>query len=337
MERFWNFLEQVDGSLFYKRFEKDDVRFGEVVEAQRERFSDEFKFVIIGFPFDEGAVRNRGRAGASSGPTEIRRAFYKLTPTKTFSVCDAETLIFDAGDIKSSLGLEEALHALEDTVDSFLSSKMVPIVLGGSNDMSYADFKGCTRAFGRCGAINIDSHLDVRDYSKRINSGTPYRMLLDDGALHGEDFVEYAIQEFSNARDHLSFVTEMGSHIFSLSDIRLQSNSKAFRDAYHRAMASATKVYVSFDIDSVRSSDAPGVSAPTPTGLSAEEILECAFAAGSEPKTAMIDICEMNPRFDIDGHTAKLAAMIAANFLAGVSNRKQKRRVDAKRSPHLHS
>ena len=41
----------------------------------------------------------------------------------------------------------------------------------------------------------------------------------------------------------------------------------------------------------------------------------------SEEKTAMMDLCEFNPKFDVDGHTAKLSAMIVANFLAGIANR----------------
>lgn len=321
MEQFWNFIDEPDQTLLYKSAETDDVRLGELVEIGRKNFGEDFNVVLIGFPYDEGTIRNRGRAGSSSGPDEIRRALYKLTLTKSSALTNIRTRMFDAGNIKKKMKLEESLAILERIVSSLLKAGHTPIVIGGSNDLSYADFRGCHAAFGRCGAINIDSHLDVRDYSKGINSGTPYRMLIESGILSGKDFVEYGIQEFVNSRVHFSFANTNGVSVYTLTQIRSHKNPESFMEAYRSASKETENVYISMDIDSVRSSDAPGVSASTPTGLTAEEILECAYLAGTEPKTAMIDVCEFNPKFDVDGRTAKLAAMIIANFLAGMANR----------------
>ncbi|HEY9164588.1 MAG TPA: formimidoylglutamase [Candidatus Kryptonia bacterium] len=322
MEQFWNFLDEPDPAILYKRGEKGDRRFGESVETKREKLGDNIKVVVVGFPYDEGTVRNRGRAGSAAGPDEIRRALYKLTPTKSSAVSDAELRIFDAGNIKREMKLEDALAHLEE-VDSYaLRNGMIPIAIGGSNDMSFPNGRACKNVLGRCGVINIDSHLDVRDYSKGINSGTPYRMLIEEKDILASDFVEYGIQEFVNSREHILYVEGVGGQIYSLGHIRSQKNCNAFMEAYRHVSESTDHVYVSFDIDSVRSSDAPGASAPTPTGLTAEEILECAYLAGTEEKTAMIDICELNPKYDLDSRTAKLAAMIIANFLTGISNRR---------------
>jgi formimidoylglutamase len=320
MESFWNLLEEPDPGLLYKRGEQEDLRFGETVEINRKKFGEDFKVVVIGFPYDEGAVRNRGRAGSAMGPDEIRKALYKLTPTKSAALKDAATRVFDGGNLKHNMSFDDALHALENTVTSLLRHGHKPVVLGGSNDLSYADFRACHTALKTCGAINLDSHLDVREYAKGINSGTPYRMLLDSSILAGKNFVEYGTQEFVNSRGHLAYTAEHGVQVYTLTQIHSQKNSESFMQAYRTVSGETKGVYVSFDMDSVRSSDAPGVSAPTPTGLAAEEILECAYLAGSEEKTAMIDVCEFNPKFDVDGRTAKLAAMIVANFLAGISN-----------------
>ncbi len=321
MEQFWNFLERLDPSLIYRRDERGDSRLGEVVETRREKFGENFDAVILGFPYDDGTVRNKGRAGSASGPDEIRRALYKLTPTKSSPLSDIGPRIFDAGNIVRGLKLEEALTKLEAAVGWLLRHGYTPIVLGGSNDLSYADFRACDAVRGRCGAVNVDSHLDVRDFTNGITSGSPYRMLIDQKTLRGTDFSEYGTQEFVNSREHLTYVREAKVNVFTLSQIRSQRNSAAFLEAYRSVSRDTASVYVSLDIDSVRACDAPGVSAATPTGLTAEEFLECAYLAGSEAKTAMLDICEFNPAFDVDGHTAKLAAMGVANFLAGIFNR----------------
>ena len=321
MEQFWNLLEEPDRALLYKRGEKGDLRFGEIAETERRNFGEEFKIVIVGFPYDEGAVRNRGRAGSALGPDEIRKSFYRLTPTKSPALNDAAAKIFDAGNLSQKMNLEEALSALENAVTTLLRHGHTPIILGGSNDLSYADFRACHAIFKSCGAVNVDSHLDVREYSKGISNGAPYRMLLDSGSLLGKNLVEYGTQEFVNSRKHLDYAIESRVQIFTLTQIHSRKNSESFMEAYRAVSGGTEGIYVSFDMDSVRSSDAPGVSAPTPTGLAAEEILECAYLAGLEEKTAMMDVCEFNPKFDVDGHTAKLAAMIVANFIAGLANR----------------
>ena len=154
--------------------------------------------------------------------------------------------------------LEEALSALEDAVTKLLRHGHTPIVLGGSNDLSYADFRSCHTIFKNCAAINIDSHLDVRDYSKGINSGTPYRMLLDAGELTGKNFAEYGIQEFVNSRAHFAYASEHVVQIYTLTQIHSQKNSMTFMDAYRTVSAETHRVYISFDMDSVKSSDAPG-------------------------------------------------------------------------------
>lgn len=328
MENFLNYLEHPDPSLFYKRNEHGDIRFGEIVHADPLEISNALEegvskrstcAVIIGFPYDEGTSRNRGRAGASLAPDAIREAFYKLTPTKSIPVSTINVTLFDAGNLVGGMKLENALNKLEEIITYFLKAGFVPVVLGGSNDLSYADFRACCNVFKECGAINIDSHLDLREYPSGITSGSAYRMLIESNILKGKNLVEYGIQEFVNSADHLLFAKENEVSVVTISELRFKKNAVAFTQSYQEVSERVNRVYVSFDIDSARSSDAPGVSAGLPTGLSAEEICECAYIAGSEHKTAMIDICEFNPRYDVDRRTAKLCALIIANFLAGIS------------------
>src|SRR5207302_9128969 len=80
-------------------------------------------------------------------------------------------------------------------------------------------------------------------------------------------------------------------------------------------------LYLSFDMDCVRASDAPGVSAPAPIGFLAEEAYELAVAAGLSKNVRMLDIVEVSIPYDIDGRTSRLAARMIAAFLAGVANR----------------
>ena len=78
--------------------------------------------------------------------------------------------------------------------------------------------------------------------------------------------------------------------------------------------------FISFDIDSIVGADCPGVSCPAVIGLSAQEALDIAFAAGQHPYTRLLDLSEYNPTIEED-RTARLVSNIIYYFLMGVSSR----------------
>jgi formiminoglutamase len=78
---------------------------------------------------------------------------------------------------------------------------------------------------------------------------------------------------------------------------------------------------VSFDIDAVDQAWAPGVSAPATGGMTAELWLAAAFAAGKSLHAKSFELVELNPNYDRDGQTARLAALTVWNLLRGVALR----------------
>lgn len=80
-----------------------------------------------------------------------------------------------------------------------------------------------------------------------------------------------------------------------------------------------------FDFDVLDQSEAPGVSAPCADGLSKKILLEAAEMAGENPAVASMDLVEVNPTYDRDGQTQRLAALAIWRFLSGLSRRAQGR------------
>ncbi len=78
---------------------------------------------------------------------------------------------------------------------------------------------------------------------------------------------------------------------------------------------------VTFDLDAVDQAFAPGVSAPATGGMSAGLWLYAAYAAGRTPAVRSCDIVELNPRYDRDGQTAKLAAYTVWQVMRGLAER----------------
>ncbi len=324
MSTIFTHLDLPDEKLFFSRKDTSDPRMGDLVLRGEKNFTDDVTVGIIGVPTDEGVKRNGGRIGAREGPDAIRTEFYKRTPFVIGKEKSPSLVpMFDFGNIKIGKSLEETHGRLTETVQTLVNAGIVPIVLGGGHDIAYPNFAGFSSGKKNVGVINIDTHLDYRKPIPKRNSGTSFRQMLDhpSSALNAMNLVEVGIQSFANAEDHYMELVERGATVFSLRDVRTDGITKTLDLAYELATASVDSLYISFDLDVVHSADAPGVSAPLPTGFTAEEFLTAALFAGKRRKTKLIDIVELNPKYDVDGKTAKLAALAMMYFLTGFANR----------------
>jgi len=288
--------------LFFKKNDLNDARLGEIVSASAKDY-EASEIVILGCPQDEGVARNNGRIGAAFAPDAIRTQFYKLTNS------GISAGIFDLGDTIIQKTLEETHDLQTEIVVQVLRDGKRLIILGGGNDISYADGAAMAKVFGNENwqAFNIDAHFDVRADFPR-NSGTPYRQLLDEQLLKPANFSEIAFQPQANSPIYFDYLKNSGVTTISLEDI--QDSRFKIQDLIIKPLAT----FWGFDVDSVRASDAPGVSAPSPIGLTAEEFVNLAGFAGSLAETQIVEFTEVNPNFDIDNRTAKLVAIAMHTF-----------------------
>jgi formiminoglutamase len=302
-----------------------DPRFGDLIRTDVAAATSG-DVVIIGIPTDGGIRRNGGREGAAQAPDEIRKYFRKLTPisvvvTTENAIVSTTTRsvnkqIFDHGNITGS-SLEDVHKQASEIVREYISRGCFVICLGGGHDITYAALSGVHKALNeKLGLINIDAHLDVREKKNGLHhSGSSFRLLIEDGCIDPTEFTEFGIQSNSVAQDHINWVQDQGGDISFYEEIRAYSVDGMLTEAIHQTTG---KWYLSFDIDSIRSADAPGCSAPSPIGFTAEEAIQiCSIAASSKDLVAM-DIVEVSPPFDRDGRTSRLAARMIAAVIIGL-------------------
>ncbi|BCX05914.1 MAG: arginase [Candidatus Roseilinea sp.] len=298
-----------DTSLLYRREDANDVRLGEVVRTGTADYADA-AVVILGCPQDEGVQRNGGRRGAALAPTEIRRYLYRLTVNRL-----DDLYLLDLGDTVIQASLEETHVLHQRIVRQLIADGKRLIVLGGGNDIAYPDCAGLAQAMGGVLAFNIDAHFDVRADVPR-NSGTPYRQLLAEGLLQPTRFYEIGYQPFVNSPIYERYLRDLGVHLISLSDLRRRGIESTF-DPILNSRFSTLNFFWGFDLDAVRTADAPGVSAPNPMGMTADEFCQIAAIAGRDPRTRIVEFTEVNPTYDVDGRTARLTAVAIWHVLAG--------------------
>lgn len=314
---FYQTTRRVDDGLFFTRNDANDPRLGEIVGRSESDYGSA-DIVIVGCPQDEGVRRVGGRIGAADGPGAIREQFYRLT------TLNIKKKICDVGDVRVDGTLEETHDALTTVATQVLRDGKRLIVLGGGNDISYADGAAMAEVFGpeMWIGVNIDAHLDVRIADER-NSGTQFRQLLDEGLMRPELFYEVGYQTHFASPVYYEYLRELGINRISLELLRSREEAdlelkESIRQKFI-GQSLSLNTFFSFDLDAVRSSDAPGTSAPSPLGLRAGEFIQLVKYAASLANTKIIEFSEVNPRYDIDNRTAKLVAIGMHRFCSGVA------------------
>lgn len=265
---------------------------------------------ILGYACDEGVRRNQGRIGAVEGPDAIRNQLGKMS-----NHLNPDTELFDIGSVLCVAGdMEETQNVLSTKVAQLLRKGVFPILLGGGHDMAYGHYQGIKKYLNgskSIGIVNFDAHFDLRNNSGGNNSGTPFYQIAQDCDAAGTTFYYVCLGIRKDANDKILFRTadELGAYYIENERFNLQS-WKTIERELRTFISKVDRIYVTIDLDGFSSAFAPGVSAASPMGFSPDMVLECLRVILHSHKLMSMDIAEMNPKYDIDHRTAKLAASL---------------------------
>jgi len=293
---------------------------------------------LVGFACDQGVRRNRGRVGAKAAPPLIRQAFAALPVISALQQRfdgQLSALLGDAGDIHchdndgfAESTLEQAQLQYADKVSHIIRQGGLPIGLGGGHAIAYGSFLGLRQALKETndtttitnaapiiGIINFDAHLDIRQ-SDVASSGTPFRQIAEYLDADGQPFHYCCIgvSQFSNTAALFDRAEQLGVHIISDEDCHhqpwdmLAQQIKAF-------ISKVDVLYMTIDMDCLPSSVVPGVSAPAAYGIElsfVERAVKLIMASG---KVKVADLAEINPTFDVDNRSCKVAARLLATIV----------------------
>jgi formiminoglutamase len=277
---------------------------------------------LLGFACDEGVRRNKGRPGARNGPCAIRGALTNLA-------YHLDGPIFDAGDIDcEDRQLEQAQEVLAEQVSHVLQHQGFPVVLGGGHEVAWGSFLGVTKYFKRThssrriGIINFDAHFDLRNPQPQPSSGTPFRQIAhwcDDNSLPF-NYLVFGINPSTNTQALFEFAKK--HQVVWHSDVQCTVNHlPELIDSLSRFMQQIDCLYLTICLDAFPASVAPGVSAPCAIGVEPVTVIHLihkikVLCKQNDVMLIITDIAEMNPEYDRDGSTAKLAARLVYEFVS---------------------
>lgn len=291
---------------------------------------------LVGFACDQGVRRNQGRVGAKAAPPMIRQAFAALPVISDLQQrFDGQllTLLGDAGDIHchdddgfAPLTLEQAQTVYADKISHVIKQGGLPIGLGGGHAIAYGSFLGLWQTLVKAnnvhdkdklpviGIINFDAHLDIRQ-SDVATSGTPFRQIAEHLDKNSQPFHYCCIgvSRLSNTAALFDRAEQLGVHIISDEDCHhLPWDSLA--EQINAFINKVDVLYITIDMDCLPSSVVPGVSAPAAYGIELSFVERAVKVMMQSGKVKVADIAEINPTFDVDNRSCKVAARLLATI-----------------------
>jgi guanidinopropionase len=232
---------------------------------------------------------------------------------------------FDLGDcwIEQPYALETALEEIGGFYRKVVAGGVTPLSVGGDHSISLPILRAVA-AERPVGMVHIDAHCDTgNDYlGSRFHHGAPFRRAVEEGLLDPKRVIQIGIRGTTNDPDMWGFSTRSGMRVLPMDEL----HDKGWRYAAEEARRAAAKgpVYLSFDIDSLDPSEAPGTGTPEAGGLRAIEALRILrelrgldFVGG--------DLVEVSPPFDPGTLTAFNGASVLFEILCLLTEARRRR------------
>ncbi|CAH1797016.1 unnamed protein product [Owenia fusiformis] len=279
---------------------------------------------FVGVTLDSGTCN---RSGTRFGPRQIRSESIFAVRPFNFSTGAApfESLrVADTGDVNLNMyNLPEACNSIRDHYRALVKDGCIPLTMGGDHTITYPILQAIKEKHGPVGLVHIDAHDDIADdmSGAKISHGTPFRRAAEEDCLVGPKVFQIGLRGHGYAPDDYQFGLDRGFNIIRIEDCWHRSLVPLL--AKIREIMGSHPVYISFDIDSLDPSIAPGTGTPEIGGLTTIQALE--IIRGCRGMNVVgCDLVEVSPPYDTTGNTALTAANLMFEMLCILPNVKYK-------------
>lgn len=259
-----------------------------------------------------GVCDSRGNKANPSGkeaPNIIRQWFYRLFNH------GYNLKIADLGNVQEGASVEDTYFAVSNVCEVLIKKGIIPILIGGSQDLTYANYRAYEKLEQTVNLVTVDPRFDIGLMDDTIDAYTFLSKII----LHQPNFLfnysNIGYQTYFTDPKVLNLMSKLYFDVYRLGQVR--SNIEEVEPIVRNADI------VSMDVNSIRKSDAPGISFASPNGFLGEEACAIARYAGLSDKLTSFGVYDYSPDKDHDGQTAHLVAQMLWYFIDGYYNRKQ--------------
>jgi len=265
---------------------------------------------FTGVPFDIGTSN---RSGARFGPRAIRAESCLLRPYNmaTRAAPFDSLMVADIGDVATNpYNLPDSIARIEAHFDRIVEYGCIPLTLGGDHTIVLPILRAIRRRHGPVGLVHVDAHADINDdmFGEKIAHGTPFRRAVEEGLLDGPRVVQIGLRGTGYTAEDFDWPRSQGFRVVQAEDCWYRSLAPLMEEV--REQLGDGPVYLSFDIDGLDPSCAPGTGTPEVGGLTTAQALEIIRGCRGLNLVGG-DLVEVAPPYDPSGNTA----LVAANLL----------------------
>ncbi|HFS67448.1 MAG TPA: arginase [Flavobacteriia bacterium] len=266
--------------------------------------TDEIKIAILTVDEDRNAINN---TGSGSNFDKIRKEFYQLYKGTW------NTSIMDIGTIRKGNSIEDTNFAVTKTVHSLLKQNIIPIVIGGSQALTYPMYRAYDNLEQMVNLVAIDNKFDLNDIDAPLNSRNFLSKVIMEEPTNLFNYANIGYQTFFNSQEEIDLLDKLFFDSYRLGYINkdVKTVEPILRDAD----------IVSVDLSALRKTEAPANNNTSPNGFYGEEMCAIFRYAGLSDKITSLGIFEYNPILDDRNQTAQLIAQMIWYFIEGINFR----------------
>ena len=275
----FDFLKPLDNEILkvVKGFSSQQLG-SKVVFHTAEDFPDLNKIKIAFI----GVLENRGDSSQTEEVdlSHIRKELYGLFPGNW------DASIADLGNILTGDSISDTYFALRKVVSKLIKNKIIPIVIGGSQDLTYALYRGYDDLEQMVNLVSIDNKFDFGKESAVVSASSYLTKIIIDEPNNLFNFSNVGFQTYYNSQEEIDLIDKLFFDAYRLGEVsnNISIAEPVFRDAD----------IVSIDLTSVKSSDSGNLSPFTPNGFNGKEICTLSRYAGISDKVSLLGIFNHN-------------------------------------------
>ncbi len=278
--------------------------------------AENLDMVIIGVGLDIGTSN---RNGARFGPRQIRAESAMVRPygMATQAAPFDSFQIADIGDVAlNTFNLLKSIDIIEEFYDEVLTHNAKPITLGGDHTISLPILRALRRKHGqKIALVHVDAHADINDhmFGEEIAHGTIFRRAIEEGLIDANKMVQIGLRTTGYSAEDFDWSRDQGARVVPVEECWYKSLSPLMEEVREQ-IGAEIPTYLTFDIDGLDPSVAPGTGTPEPGGLTSIQGIE--IIRGCYGLNLIgADLVEVSPPYDTTGNTALLAANLVFEML----------------------
>ena len=270
---------------------------------------------FIGVPMDIGTS---WRSGTRMGPKQLREQSAMIRPynIQTGAAPFDALECADLGDVAiNTFSLSDTIRLITKTYDAHLKYDFVPMSLGGDHSMTLPILRSMARKHGPLALVHVDAHADVNDemFGERETHGTVFRRAYEEGLIVPEMVFQIGLRGTGYTADDFTEAAGWGFNQYLAPDLWHKSLTPLAAEI--KAKIGNHKTYISYDIDSLDPSFAPGTGTPEIGGLTTMQAMELIRGLRGLHIVGC-DLVEVSPPYDPSGNTALTGANLMFEMLS---------------------